>query len=636
MKYRAEINGLRAVAVVPVILFHAGFDLFSGGFVGVDVFFVVSGYLITSILIEDIENKRFSIVNFYERRARRILPALFFIMLVCVPFAWKWMLPSQMIDFSKSLIAVSLFSSNILFWKEWGYFNDFTDEKPLLHTWSLAVEEQYYIIFPIFLILAWRFGKNKVFWMIIVMAAISLMLCEWGWRNHSMANFYLAPTRAWELLIGSIAAFIVQKRGVQVNNFLSLIGLTAIIFSIFAYDKSTPFPSLYALVPVLGTVLLVLFGEKETLVAKILSTKVFVGLGLISYSAYLWHQPLFAFARLRMTDEPSLFLMLSLSILSLIFAVFTWKFIEKPCRNIFVVDRNKILIFSIIGFVITILLGTVGYINEGFYGRFKNPDQIKILEIIDNKQKQGMYVERDYTSHSKNNSYWTENGKPKVLIIGDSYSQDLFNALKENGFTKQLDIMLRLVFARCGVLFIDKSKIINLASTKHKEDCKKQLGLLEDKKLIKLLVEADYVLLASSWKDSHINFLAESFKELSKLTSAEIIVFGTKKLIPVNLVHSQMTKADRVGYLVELGDRVKTQKRMLSTMSKILNVTYLDIQPIICDTTPTNYDSCKPFDSEGLPKSYDGGHLTKYGAIYYGKKIKNELNCIFLKECNIN
>ena len=150
MKYRAEIDGLRALAVVPVILFHAGFELFSGGFVGVDVFFVISGYLITTILIEDIESQRFSLVNFYERRARRILPALFFVMLVCIPFAWMWMLPYQMKDFSQSLVAVSLFASNILFWRESGYFAAAAEEKPLLHTWSLAVEEQYYVLFPIF------------------------------------------------------------------------------------------------------------------------------------------------------------------------------------------------------------------------------------------------------------------------------------------------------------------------------------------------------------------------------------------------------------------------------------------------------------------------------------------------------
>jgi peptidoglycan/LPS O-acetylase OafA/YrhL len=263
LKYRAEIDGLRALAVVPVILFHAGFELFSGGFVGVDVFFVISGYLITTILIEDIENKRFSIVSFYERRARRILPALFFVMLVCIPFAWLWMLPSQMKDFSQSLVAVSLFASNILFWRESGYFDVSTEEKPLLHTWSLAVEEQYYVLFPIFLLLAWRFGKNRVFWMIVAMAAISLLLSEWGWRNKPESNFYLAPTRAWEILAGSIAAFMVQWKEVRKNNALAILGLAAIVFSIFFYNEATPFPSVYALVPVLGVFLIILYAEKE-------------------------------------------------------------------------------------------------------------------------------------------------------------------------------------------------------------------------------------------------------------------------------------------------------------------------------------------------------------------------------------
>ena len=169
MKYRPEIDGLRALAVIPVILFHAGFEIFSGGFVGVDVFFVISGYLITSIIIEDLENSRFNLLHFYERRARRILPALFFIMIFCFPFALVWMLPNQMKDFSQSLIAVSLFVSNLLFWVEDGYFGPNSEEKPLLHTWSLAVEEQFYLLFPIFLIFAWRFGRNKVFWMIFIM-----------------------------------------------------------------------------------------------------------------------------------------------------------------------------------------------------------------------------------------------------------------------------------------------------------------------------------------------------------------------------------------------------------------------------------------------------------------------------------
>ena len=175
MKYRPEIDGLRALAVFPVILFHGGLDLFSGGFVGVDVFFLISGYLITTTLIEDIEKNRFSIVNFYERRARRILPTLFFVMPVCIPFAWMWSFNEQYREFSQSLIAVSLFVSNIFFMKQNGYFHAAAEEEPLLHTWSLAVEEQYYLFFPIFLFFVWRFGKNRVFWIILEFKILNRM-----------------------------------------------------------------------------------------------------------------------------------------------------------------------------------------------------------------------------------------------------------------------------------------------------------------------------------------------------------------------------------------------------------------------------------------------------------------------------
>ena len=334
MKYRAEIDGLRALAVLPVILFHAGFEWFSGGFVGVDIFFVISGYLITTMLIIDIEKKRFSILNFYERRVRRILPALFLVMFVTILPAYFVMLPDELQNFGQSLVATTLFANNVLLYLTTDYWALESEFKPLLHTWSLGIEEQYYLLFPFFLMLVWRFGKSRVFWMIVVMAAISLLLSEWAWRNKANANFYLAPTRAWELFAGSIAAFIVKKQGVKKNNALALIGLAAIIFSIFFYDETTPFPSVYALVPVLGVVLFVLYAEKETLAAKLLSMKAIVTIGLISYSSYLWHQPLFAFARIRTLEYPSLHLMLALSILSIVLAYFSWRYIEKPFRDV--------------------------------------------------------------------------------------------------------------------------------------------------------------------------------------------------------------------------------------------------------------------------------------------------------------
>tara|TARA_B100001093_G_scaffold352808_1_gene337301 strand:- start:1370 stop:3418 length:2049 start_codon:yes stop_codon:yes gene_type:complete len=372
MLYRPEIDGLRALAVIPVIFFHAGFTSFSGGYVGVDVFFVISGYLITTILINDIENNKYSLLSFYERRARRILPALFFIMLVCIPFAWLWMLPGAMQDFSNSLIAVSFFASNILFWRESGYFSPSAEEKPLLHTWSLAVEEQYYLLFPIFLVMIWRFGKNKAFYTILIILVISFLLSEWGWRNKATANFYLSPTRAWELLSGSLIAFLIHKRGIKKNNLLSMLGFLAIIFSIYVYDESTPFPSIYTLLPVSGTVALIYFADKHTFMAKILSNKLIVGIGLISYSAYLWHQPLFAFARIRSFEHPSNMVMIFLACLSIILAYFSWKYIEQPFRDKKIFSRKFIFTFSICGILIFSSVGIYGNFKKGIPSRIAN------------------------------------------------------------------------------------------------------------------------------------------------------------------------------------------------------------------------------------------------------------------------
>ena len=439
MNYRSEIDGLRALAVIPVILFHAGFELFSGGFVGVDVFFVISGYLITTILIEDMQNKRFSIINFYERRARRILPALFFVMLICIPFAWMWMLPTQMKNFSQSLVAISFFASNILFWKESGYFDVDAKEKPLLHTWSLAVEEQYYLLFPIFLILVWRFGKNKVFWMIFVMAAVSLMLSEWGWRNKPDANYYLVVTRAWELLAGSIVAFMIHRRGDKNNNTLALIGLAAIIFSIFTYDKNTPFPSAYSLVPVLGTIMIVLYAKKNSLVADLLSTKVMVNIGLISYSAYLWHFPLISFAKIKLLNSNSVFLMLSLSIVSIIIAFISWKYIEKPFRNRERISRKIIFFFSLVGLLVFSVFGLLGHFSEGFRDRFSalvdgDTGHVLYYKYIDEK-----YFDCEPKSIASKALLWNEflrckqskEGEFDWLLIGDSHAEHLFLGLAD-------------------------------------------------------------------------------------------------------------------------------------------------------------------------------------------------------------
>ena len=428
MKYRAEIDGLRAVAVIPVILFHADIEFFSGGFVGVDVFFAISGYLITSIILEDIKKKNFSFANFYERRARRILPALYFVILVSIPFAWFLIYPYQMIDFSNSLIAVLLFVSNILFWQETGYFESASDEKPLLHTWSLAVEEQFYLVFPIFLILIFKFSKNRAFWIIIITASISLILSEWGWRNTPSANFYLTPTRIWEILVGSISAFIVQKIGVQKNNLFSIIGFFLIISSIFIFNDQTPFPSLYTLFPVLGSVLLVIYANKDTLVGHLLSNKILVGIGLISYSAYLLHQPIFAFVKIKMINEPSPHLMIFLSFVSIIIAKLSWKFIEKPFRDKNIIQTRSFIIFLALGFFIILSVGLIGNLSDGLKFRYTGDAKILIDSVKSNPLRSKCHLGQQISELNKQPCEYFE-GDVKIAVFGNSHGAELAYAL---------------------------------------------------------------------------------------------------------------------------------------------------------------------------------------------------------------
>ncbi|WP_299844540.1 acyltransferase family protein [uncultured Roseovarius sp.] len=337
MKYRAEIDGLRAVAVLPVIFFHAGFAPFSGGFVGVDVFFVISGYLITSLILEELKTGRFSIAGFYDRRARRILPALFFVVACTIPIAWFTLLPKDLTDFFHSVMAVSLFSSNFLFWFQSGYFDTGAELKPLLHTWSLAVEEQFYIIFPLLLMALWRFGRKVLIWVLVVLFVISASLAEWGAHNYPSATFFLLHARGWELLIGAFAAFYLQGGGQirpgVISNILSALGLLLIFYAVVDYNERTPFPSVYALVPTVGTVLVILFAVPGTVAHRLLSLKACVGIGLLSYSMYLWHQPIFVFARYLFGLPVGSYVFLALTVLATLLALFSWRFVERPFRR---------------------------------------------------------------------------------------------------------------------------------------------------------------------------------------------------------------------------------------------------------------------------------------------------------------
>ncbi|MBJ6611533.1 MAG: acyltransferase [Candidatus Thiothrix moscowensis] len=373
MIYRKEIDGLRALAVLPVILFHAGFGWVPGGFVGVDVFFVISGYLITSIILDELEAGRFTLAGFYERRARRILPALFFVLLVCLPMAWWLLLPAELMNFGKSLIAVAGFVSNILFWLQTDYFAATAEQIPLLHTWSLAVEEQYYLLFPLLLLLTWDLGKRWLLGLLVLIALLSFVWAEWLWRQSVEANFYLLPSRAWELMLGALAAFYLQKNRVEqgtLAQIASLLGLGLLLVAIFGLHEGVPFPSLYALLPTLGAVLLIMFATPATWVGRWLGKRVLVGIGLISYSAYLWHQPLFVFARMQATEEPSAVFMAGLIVLTLLLAYASWRWVEQPFRERSRFTRQQIFAMAALGSVLLVVTGVWLVAAEGLPERF--------------------------------------------------------------------------------------------------------------------------------------------------------------------------------------------------------------------------------------------------------------------------
>lgn len=321
MKYRTEIDGLRAIAVLPVLFFHAWIPIFQGGFVGVDIFFVISGFLITRIIIDEMQSASgFSIIRFNERQARRILPALFFMLAAAIIIAFSVRLPNQLMELSRNAIGSGLFVSNFTLLLQGGYFGEANEINPLLHVWSLSVEERFFVFFPLVLLLLWKLvGRRGVWVMISLVIVASLGLAEWASATHPTANFYFLPTRVWVLAAGALTGVYLSHRHAltgTIANVTSIVGLGLILASIFMFNDIIPFPSLWGSIPIVGVVLVILSATPGTLVNTVLSQRFLVGIGLISYSAYLWHQPLFAFARVAINPELGWVLTFGLGIFS--------------------------------------------------------------------------------------------------------------------------------------------------------------------------------------------------------------------------------------------------------------------------------------------------------------------------------
>lgn len=334
MPYRADIDGLRALAVLPITLFHAGIPGFGGGYVGVDIFFVISGYLITSIIVREIDRGTFSFRDFYERRIRRIFPALLAMLAFTTAGAFMLLLPTEMVDYSRSLIGALLFTANIVFYFQSGYFVNAAEEKPLLHTWSLGVEEQFYIFFPALLLFVSHYMPHRRKAIVAAAFIVSLAMCLIVTPLHRDGAFYLAPMRAWELLAGALLAFHchppIPRRTAREG--AAALGLIMVIGSFSLLSDSANFPGWKAMLPVMGSALVIAYAQ-DTLVGRALSLRPMVFIGLISYSLYLWHWPLIVFGRLSGVLDHTLARSAAVVLLSVAVAYCSYRIVEHPARN---------------------------------------------------------------------------------------------------------------------------------------------------------------------------------------------------------------------------------------------------------------------------------------------------------------
>ena len=640
LTYRPEIDGLRAIAVCAVILYHAqitifGYQPFRGGFIGVDIFFVISGYLITSIILKElVTTGSFSFKHFYERRIRRILPALLFVMLVSLPFAWMYFIPSDFVDFSKSILYSLGFSSNFYFhYSGQEYVAQSGWLKPFLHTWSLSVEEQYYILFPIVILFTFKYFRKYLIHILIIGFAISLGLAEWTSRNHPSASFYFIHTRMWELLAGSILAYFEINNGHRSKNrilnlLLPFTGLILIGYSILFFNDRMFHPSFYTLSPIIGACLIIWFSNKDELITKLLSTKLFVGVGLISYSLYLWHYPIFAFnnytfilGNIFILEILSYFLILFLSIIS-------FYLIEKPFRN----KKNK---FKIVISLLVILISFLIVINQNIIQQRGYNDRFKIQSNyeLDNK-----VLNIENLNFEINYNYDNYDDRKNVLIVGNSHGENILEILSKTNL---------------------KNKIyFNLSSTKiRKSDYNFQVFHLYDylKRIIidgyeddfyshlkKQYDNSDLIILSTQYTKYDLDILDDLIKILKK-DNKKIIVFNNA------LTQTWTGRFNRLDYFVYKNKKFpnkielknieknmyldllnkKESNEEIELITKKNNVFFIKREKIFCNF---NEKRCPGITEDGYKIYWDDEHITDKGAEFFARIIEKDK--LFLRYLN--
>ena len=653
LNYRPEIDGLRAIAVLSVVFYHAKFSffekgLFVGGFLGVDIFFVISGYLITKlILIELNTTGNFSFSKFYERRARRILPALFVVMFFSIVAGYIILLPHPFSDFSKSILYQLGFISNFYFWSyyHFGYMTENALMLPFLHTWSLSVEEQFYLIFPIFLFLIFNFYRKGLNAIIIIGILISLMLSHYSSTKYESLTFYMLPFRGWELLAGALLAsseIFLDKKKFSFKNklyekILTLLSLSIILLYIFFFDSRLPHPSFYTSFLIVAVCIIIWFSNEDDIVTRLLSQKLLVGVGLISYSLYLWHYPIFSFARhLEGPNfENNTILKILIILSSIILSAITFLFIEKKFRNSNLKFKKfSVYLITCLGILLIpcwLIIKNIGYESRlnlsKFQKNFINVDVYAVEQL-------------DTIKNLKN-----EESKKKILVIGNSHGLDFFKMLSSNkNFTDMYNIKFFFVQTHCIEEIMSTGK--NLCTRTFNRDKKK---LNEG---IQRLKNSDILILKTRWYksslekvESTISFLKKYNKEIILVSDFSVFAQPSKdieskkfnKNPPQRILFRESFLLER--FILE-NDRFPNKKELkniekkyfellkkeiiennksLEKKAKELDIRYLDHLSLICNEAKKMCEVST--DDEKVIHTDNAGHISTDGAKYIGKKM---------------
>ncbi len=638
LKYRSEIDGLRAIAVFAVILYHADFfinehEVFQGGFIGVDIFFVISGYLITSLIYKESINNNFTLKNFYIRRVRRIIPILLVVILCCIPIAYFFLLPSSLDNFISSIWSTLAISSNIYFFQT-GLIYGGPDAslKPLLHTWSLSVEEQFYIVFPIFFILIFRLFKNKILKIICSIFFLSLFTTLIISKYFPIYNFYFLHVRIWELLAGSILSILEislpELKKPKYTKNLPLLGFILIILSIFSLNDQMSLPSIYTLPSVIGVCLIIFFSNNKDKISNFLSLKIIVFFGLISYSLYLWHYPIFAFYNYIFFSEESSLVKFLLIFLSIFISIISYYYIEKPFRNKSIVN-NKLLLIYMISFLFIIIVSSsfIFYKGKGYQENIYAEEGTDYGVVnVDNS----FYMNERLTLIRKiitqnNEVYAFTSNKKNILIVGNSHAEDFFLMLKLNSNFNQ---RYNLHFAGFEYLEDNLNKYIS--------------NNIND--ISKYFTDSDIIIFSNRWSKSDIKKLENILVNLTKINK-KIILTNENINLPstgkrdVTLLDKFIIDNDRFPNNNEINllekkyfdfvinDRKRNRiNNKLKIISDKYNIKLLDKKIYQCDI---KVRTCVIFTPRKQKINYNDNHHTLSGIRYLGEVI-NKLNWLNL------